>query len=89
MLVSCSAYSSTLKIEAICSSETSVDFERTTLRYIPEDSALRNVISQENVEVIILLINFDLSIAEKDQVYSRDRWVERFSSAQTGTLKIR
>jgi hypothetical protein len=41
-LVSCSAYSSTLKKETICSSETSVDFQRTTRRYIPEDSTLHN-----------------------------------------------
>jgi hypothetical protein len=34
-LVSCSAYSS---MEAICSSETTVDFQRTTERYIAEDS---------------------------------------------------
>jgi hypothetical protein len=27
----------TLKMEAICSSETSVEFQRTTRRYIPED----------------------------------------------------
>jgi hypothetical protein len=33
-LVSCSAYSSTLKMEVICYSETSVDFQRTTQRYI-------------------------------------------------------
>jgi hypothetical protein len=39
-LVSCSAYSSTLKMEAICSSETSVYFQRTTRRYIPDDSTL-------------------------------------------------
>jgi hypothetical protein len=32
------AYSSTLKMEAICSSETSVDFQRTTRRYMPEDN---------------------------------------------------
>jgi hypothetical protein len=37
-LVSCSAYFPTLKMEAICSSETSVDFQWTTRRYIPEDS---------------------------------------------------
>jgi hypothetical protein len=37
--VSCLAYS-TMKMEAICSSETSVDFQRTTRRYIPEDSTL-------------------------------------------------
>jgi hypothetical protein len=41
-LVSCSAYFSTLKMEALCSPETSVDFQRTTRRYIPEDSTLHN-----------------------------------------------
>jgi hypothetical protein len=34
--------SSTLKMEAICSSETSVDTQRTTRRYIPEDGTLHN-----------------------------------------------
>jgi hypothetical protein len=29
-------------MEAICSSETSVDFQRATLRYIPEDGTLHN-----------------------------------------------
>jgi hypothetical protein len=29
-------------MEAICSSETSVDFQRTTQRYIPEDITLHN-----------------------------------------------
>jgi hypothetical protein len=38
MPVSCLPYSSTLKMEAVCSSETSVDFQRTTRRYIPEYS---------------------------------------------------
>jgi hypothetical protein len=38
--VSCLAYSSTLKIEATCSSEASVDFQRTTRRYIPEYKSL-------------------------------------------------
>jgi hypothetical protein len=35
-------YSSTLKLEAICSSETPVDIQRTTLHYIPEDINLHN-----------------------------------------------
>jgi hypothetical protein len=39
MLVSFSAYSN-LKMEAMCFSETSIDFQRTTRRYIPEDSTL-------------------------------------------------
>jgi hypothetical protein len=40
-LISCLAYS-TLNIEATCYSETSVDFQRTTRRYIPEERTLRN-----------------------------------------------
>jgi hypothetical protein len=34
--------SSTLKLEAICSSGTSVDTQRTTRRHIPEDDAIHN-----------------------------------------------
>jgi hypothetical protein len=41
-LVSYLAYSSTLKMEAICSSEISVGFQRTTRRYLPEDGTLHN-----------------------------------------------
>jgi hypothetical protein len=39
-LVSCLAYYSTLKMEAICSSEISVDFP--TRRFIPEDITVYN-----------------------------------------------
>jgi hypothetical protein len=35
ILVSCLAYSSSLKIGTICSSEKSVDFQRTARRHIP------------------------------------------------------
>jgi hypothetical protein len=35
-------FSSTLKMEAICSSETSVEFQQTTRRYFPEDITLHN-----------------------------------------------
>jgi hypothetical protein len=35
----CLAYSLTQKTEAVCSSETSVDFQWTVLRYITEDSS--------------------------------------------------
>jgi hypothetical protein len=40
-LLSCLAYSSTLKMEATCSSETSVDFLQKTRRYIPENRILQ------------------------------------------------
>jgi hypothetical protein len=41
MLVYCLAYSSILKIEAACSFETSVGFQRTAKRYIPEHETLQ------------------------------------------------
>jgi hypothetical protein len=53
-LVSCSAYFSTLKMEAICSSETSVDTQLTTRRYIPEDGTLHNHCC-ENLKSYIVL----------------------------------
>jgi hypothetical protein len=40
-LVSCSAFSN-LKMEAVCSSEMSVDFQRITWRYISKESTLHN-----------------------------------------------
>jgi hypothetical protein len=43
LLVTCLADSSTLKMEALCPSETSVNFYRTTQRHIPDDSCF-NVI---------------------------------------------
>jgi hypothetical protein len=41
-VLSCFAYSLTLKVEATCSSKTSVDFQRTTWHYIPQDRTLHN-----------------------------------------------
>jgi hypothetical protein len=41
-LISCLAYSSTLMMQMTCSSETSVNFKRTTRRYIPENRTLHN-----------------------------------------------
>jgi hypothetical protein len=45
----CRTYFFDLKMEAICSSETLVDTQRTTRRYIPEDGSLYNHRS-ENVK---------------------------------------
>jgi hypothetical protein len=41
-LAFCLAYTSILNIKAICSSETSVNFQQTALRYIPEGRTLHN-----------------------------------------------
>jgi hypothetical protein len=60
-LVSCSGYSSTLKMETVCSPETSIDFQRTTLRYIPENSTLRNH-SCEDLKSCINIFNLCNSI---------------------------
>jgi hypothetical protein len=51
-LVSCSAYFSTLKMEAICSSETSLGSQRTTRRYIPEDGALQEETSIASAKIV-------------------------------------
>jgi hypothetical protein len=56
MLVSFLVYSSTLKTEVTCSSETPVVFQRTTWRYIPEDRTLRRseqIKFRENLNHII------------------------------------
>jgi hypothetical protein len=42
MLVSCLTYTSTLKAEVACSSETSLDIRRTTRLYVPEDTTVLN-----------------------------------------------
>jgi hypothetical protein len=42
ILVSCLTYYSTMKMEDKCSSETSVDFQWTTRRYIPVDRTLHH-----------------------------------------------
>jgi hypothetical protein len=49
MFFFCLAYSSTMKVEAICISETSVFFQRTTRRYIPEDINLKIINDSINI----------------------------------------
>jgi hypothetical protein len=48
---------STLNMEAICSSETSVDSQRTTRRYIPEDDTLQETL----VGVLLCLCNVKIN----------------------------
>jgi hypothetical protein len=52
ILVSCSGYSSALTMEAIYSYETSVDFQRTILPYIPEDSTLQDILHLKKMTFI-------------------------------------
>jgi hypothetical protein len=47
--VTCSDYSSALHLEAIRSSETSADFQRTTRRHMPEDRILRGYKNWKNI----------------------------------------
>jgi hypothetical protein len=53
MLVSCLSFSSILKMEATCSSETSVDFQRNTRRCISENRTLHNY-CRENLRFYVL-----------------------------------
>jgi hypothetical protein len=55
-------YSLTLKIEEICSSETSVDFQWTTQHYTPDDSTLLFYVKKEVFKCEIILL-FSCSIA--------------------------
>lgn len=45
----CSAYSSTIKTEAVCSSETSVNFYQTARYHIPVDCIL-HILNHENLK---------------------------------------
>jgi hypothetical protein len=55
MPASCLTYSSTMKMDATCSSETSVDIQRITQNYIPEDTFFKLIIVREYCVSIIYL----------------------------------
>jgi hypothetical protein len=55
-LVSFLAHYLTLKMEAICSSETSDDFQQTTRRYIPEDRTLTNYRCMSYKFILFILV---------------------------------
>jgi hypothetical protein len=61
LLVFCLAYSSILMMET-CSSETSVDTQRTIWRYIPEDRTLHNH-SCENIK------SYNIPVNKTDKTY--------------------
>jgi hypothetical protein len=56
MLLSCSTCSSTPKMEAAYSSETSVHFQRTTWRYIPEDRTLNKSLYFHRTQSVLVFI---------------------------------
>jgi hypothetical protein len=60
ILDSCLAYSSTLKVETICSSETSVDFHRTRRCYIPEDRNLQVKFTWPALSIQLIVYNLVL-----------------------------
>jgi hypothetical protein len=74
---------STLKMEAICFSETSVDFKRTTRRYIQEDRTLQTVMYQQ-ILVEVSSAKFHENPFSSTRIVSceqRDGWTERFKLA--------
>jgi hypothetical protein len=76
-LISCSAYSLTQKMEAICSTETSVDFHRTTRRFIPEDSITLYNHRCENLKSCVKNIFWDVTPCNLVQ-YKFQRNVDQF-----------
>jgi hypothetical protein len=53
VLISCLAFFLSLKIEATCSSETSKDIQRTTLRYITEERSLETYSNRQQIALSI------------------------------------
>jgi hypothetical protein len=47
-------------MKAICSSETSIDFQRTTRRYIPEDSTLHNHYCKNLKSYMTLCVSYEV-----------------------------
>jgi hypothetical protein len=73
MLVSCLAYFSTFNMEATCNPETSVNFQRTMRRYIPEARTLRyrRCENLKSYEVRLLLkykMNMKLKLRSESQL---------------------
>jgi hypothetical protein len=68
---------SILKIEAICSSKTSVDFQWTTQHYSPEDSALHNLGCYSWCCVIIWLLLTSPQCHQPHQKHSSHRISQR------------
>jgi hypothetical protein len=60
-LVSCSAYSLTLNMEALCSSEMLIDFQMTTRRCIPEDRTVHNHCCEDIRSVRIDTVHYSKS----------------------------
>jgi hypothetical protein len=63
-LASCSAYSSTPKMNTICSSETSIDCQRATRCYILEDITLRNY-RCETLKSYVLILSREQLIVQQ------------------------
>jgi hypothetical protein len=80
MRVSCLVYSPGLTMEDTCSSDTSVDFEQTTRRYIPEDrTPLTTVVRTSNPTFF----------ASYTQIYLYDIWRSVTCSNKTVSLKTK
>jgi hypothetical protein len=69
---------------AICSSETSIDFKRTTWRYIPEDSALHNHRCENLKSYITGCYNCGLLVC--NAVYF-GRWLSTLKMESAGSFK--
>jgi hypothetical protein len=84
MLVFCVSYSSTLKIEATCTSETSVGFQRTALRYIQriEFFSLRMLCDHVSQRMFTFAVSSTSDILQTTQRVSA--WFRNWNCLHTG-----
>jgi hypothetical protein len=64
--------SSTLEMEAICSSETSVETQRTTRRHIPEDDILHKHRCENLKSYIFIYGSFNRAVSSQDYTASNN-----------------
>jgi hypothetical protein len=62
MLVSSLDYSSTVKMEAICSSKDSVDFKQTAWHYIPDDKLFMTTAVRTSNPIQLLYCSVELPV---------------------------
>jgi hypothetical protein len=89
MLVSCSAYSSTLQMQAPCSYGTPTDFQRTTWRDITEDTTLHNHCCQNLIYYILHCFSVSCSELQKSMHMIRNWCNATWTGAHASHTRIR
>jgi hypothetical protein len=89
MLVSYFTYFSTLKKEATCSSEASVDFQQTTQRYITEGRTLHNRRRKILIFPCFIMLNGIRSYSIAQNVINNETWWRKTRRIDTADWGVR